>query len=54
MQKLIDDVMAMLSAPFGGKLDLVHLFLVVGLVIIFGAAWVFILRHIKMAAAELV
>lgn len=54
MKKLFDDVTAILKAPFVGKLDLLHLFLIVGLVMIFAAAWGFILGHIKMAAAEAV
>lgn len=54
MQNLINDVTAVLKAPFTGKLDLLHLFLIVGLVIIFAAAWVFILNHVKLAAAEVV
>ena len=52
MRKLIDDAKAMLTAPFVGQLDLLHLFMIVGLVLIFAAAWVFILNHIKLAASE--
>lgn len=52
MRKLFDDVMAILKAPFVGQLDLLHLFLIVGLVLIFAAAWFFILNHIKLAASE--
>jgi hypothetical protein len=52
MKKLFDDVTAILKAPFVGQLDLLHLFLIVGLVLIFAGAWVFILNHIKLAAAE--
>jgi hypothetical protein len=52
MRKLYDDIVAMLRAPFVGQLDLLHLFLIVGLVLIFAAAWFFILNHIKIAAAE--
>lgn len=54
MKKLIDDVTAILKAPFVGQLDLIHLFLIVGLVMIFAAAWAFILGHIRMAATEAV
>lgn len=53
MGKLISDVFAILKAPFVGELDLLHLFLIVGVVLIFAIAWVFILGHIRMAAAEL-
>lgn len=52
MKKLIDDVTAILKAPFVGQLDLLHLFLIVGLVLIFAGAWVFMLNHIKLAASE--
>lgn len=51
---MIEEMRSFLAAPFSGRLDLTHLFLIVGLVIIFAAAWVFILNHIKMAAAEIV
>lgn len=52
MKKLFDDVLAILKAPFVGQLDALHLFLVVGVVLIFAAAWFFILGHIKLAASE--
>jgi len=52
MRQLWDDIVKILKAPFVGQLDLIHLFLLVGLVLIFATAWVFILRHIKLAATE--
>jgi hypothetical protein len=52
MRKLWDDILAILRAPFVGELDSLHLFLIVGLVLIFAAAWVFILRHVRLAATE--
>jgi len=54
MKKLFDDIVAILKAPFVGELDAIHLFLLVGIVLIFSAAWVFILTHIRLAAAEAV
>jgi hypothetical protein len=54
VKKLWDDITAILTAPFVGQVDLVHLFLIVGLVLLFAAAWVFILNHIRLAAAEVV
>lgn len=54
MRKLWDDITGLLKAPFIGELDLMHLFLVVGVVLIFAGAWFFILNHIKLAAAEAV
>ena len=53
MAQLWDDIKAILTAPFVGDLDLVHLFLLVGLVLVFIAAWVMVLGHIQSAAAEL-
>lgn len=53
MQKLWDDMVAILKAPFVGELDLIHLFLIVGFVIIAAAAWALILNHVRIAAAEL-
>lgn len=52
MKQLYDDIVAILKAPFVGQLDLLHLFLLVGLVLIFAAAWAFILNHIKIAGME--
>lgn len=54
MKKLLDDVMGILKAPFVGQLDLSHLFLIVGVVIIFAGAWFMILRHVRLAASEVV
>lgn len=54
MQKLIDDIVAILKAPFVGQLDLLHLFLIVGVVLIFAGAWFFILNHVKLAGMEVV
>jgi hypothetical protein len=48
-QEIID----MLTAPFAGPLDLTHLFLLVGVVLIFVAVWVLILNHVRMAAEEI-
>lgn len=54
MSKLWDDITAILKAPFIGEVDTVHLFLIVGLILIFTAAWVFILNHIRIAASEII
>ena len=53
MQQLWDDISGILTAPFAGSLDLVHLFLLVGVVLLFIAAWVLILNHIRIAATEI-
>lgn len=52
MKKIWDNITDILKAPFVGELDLVHLFLLIGVVLVFVAAWVFILRHIRLAASE--
>lgn len=54
MQQLISDITAMLTAPFIGEVDLVQLFLIVGLVIVFATLWILILQHVALAAEELV
>jgi len=53
MGSIWKDIGDILSAPFVGSLDIKHLFLLVGLVIVFAVAWVFILNHIRLAASEL-
>ncbi len=54
MQDFWDGLTSILSAPFVGDLDLMHLFVLVGVVLIMIAAWVLILNHVKLAAMELV
>lgn len=49
---LIQSVKDIVSAPFVGELDLKHLFLLVGVVLVFIAMWAFILAHMKTAAME--
>jgi hypothetical protein len=53
MGQIWSDILATLRAPFVGSLDLEHLFLLVGIVLIFVAAWVLILNHVRLAAAEI-
>jgi hypothetical protein len=52
MTKLWSDIRDILTAPFVGELDITHLFLLVGLVLLALVIWGFILNHIRMAAAE--
>lgn len=52
MRKLWDDIIAMLEAPFVGELDLVHLFLLVGVVLVFAAMWAIILHYVRLTAME--
>lgn len=50
--KLWTDILDILKQPFIGNLDVKHLFLLVGLVLVFIVAWVMILQHIRTAAME--
>lgn len=52
--KLADDVRDIVKAPFVGSLDIMHLFLLIGLTLVFIAAWVMILQHVRVAATELI
>ena len=54
MLALWTGIQNMLSAPFVGELDLAHLFLLVGVVLVFVAIWVLILNHVRLAAMETV
>ena len=53
VQTLFSDVSNILTAPFVGQLDLLHLFLLIGVVLVFLIAWGIILNHIQMAASEI-
>ena len=53
MLAIWNDILAMLKAPFVGTLDLTHIFLLVGVVLIFAALWALILNHIATAAQEI-
>lgn len=52
MEKLYEDIKTMLAEPFVGNLDILHLFLLVGLVIVFAILWNMVLGHIALAAIE--
>jgi hypothetical protein len=54
MANLWDDIQAILSAPFVGPLDLKQLFLLIGVVLVFIAIWIFIIHSISATAAEMV
>ena len=49
-----DEVKKVFAAPFSGEVDMVHLFLLIGVILVFIVAWMFILAHIRSAAMELV
>jgi hypothetical protein len=47
MTATFDNLIAMLKAPFVGDLDLWHLFLLVGVVLIFAMVWAVILHYAR-------
>lgn len=54
MKQLWTDITAILKAPFVGDLDIIHLCLLVGLVLVFIAGWIMVLNHVRAAATEVV
>lgn len=50
--QLFSDIAAMLSAPFVGDLDMKHLFLLIGFVLIAIAVWVFIIHTLTAVTKE--
>jgi len=54
MDDLIDDATSILTAPFVGSLDLAHLFLLVGVVMVIIAMWVLILHSVTVTASEVI
>lgn len=51
---IVDDVRNMISEPLADKIDLKHLFVVTGIIMVFTGIWAFILAYIRSAAMELV
>ena len=52
--KIWQDVKDVIAAPFGGDVDAKHLFLLIGMLLIFISAWLFILSHIRAAMMEVI
>ena len=52
MLNIWNDILGMLQAPFVGPIDLAHLFLIVGVVLIFIFLWIMIVNHVRLAAHE--
>ena len=48
--EIVEDVRAMVEAPFVGSLDLTQIFLLTGIVLVFILAWILILAHVRAAA----
>ncbi len=53
MRKVWEDIKTLLTAPIVGEVDAVHLWLLVGVVLVALLIWGFILRHVKLAAQEI-
>lgn len=52
MRNTWDNLIAMLKAPFVGDLDILHLFLLVGVILIFLAIWAVILHRFRTLSLE--
>lgn len=52
MKKLWDDIVAILKAPFVGQVDLIQLFLLTGIVIVFAGLWFVMLHNMRHIASE--
>jgi len=51
---LWNDILSMLQAPFVGDLDIIHLFLLIGFVLLAIAAWILIINSVQATARELI
>lgn len=47
-----DDVVNLVKTPFVGELDLAHLFMLVGIVLVFIVLWMIIFNNIIMVSQE--
>ena len=47
---IVTDAKDMLTAPFRQKLDILHLFMLTGIVLVSVMVWMMILYHIRIAA----
>lgn len=52
MKNAWNGIMDILRAPFVGELDLIHLFLLVGIVLIFAAIWAVVLHYVRLSTLE--
>lgn len=50
----MDQVRNVVSEPLADKIDLKHLFILTGIIMVFTGVWAFILTYIRSAAMELV
>lgn len=49
---LMSRIKTLVTEPFIGEMDLTHLFLLIGFVLVFATAWIFILGTIRRVASE--
>jgi len=54
MMNIWNEIVAILKAPLTEDLDTIHLFVLVGLVIVIAIGWFIILAHIRLAMDEAV
>jgi hypothetical protein len=54
MRNIWTEVKSILTAPLAEKLDPVHLFLIVGLVLIFISAWLILLRYMEAGISSII
>lgn len=50
----MDQVRNIVTEPLADKIDLKHLFILTGIIMVFTGVWAFILAYIRSAAMELV
>jgi hypothetical protein len=53
MRQIWQRVKDLLTAPVVGEVDTIHLWALIGLVLIGLIIWGFVLRHVRLAASEL-
>ncbi len=47
--KIFQDIKDVAAAPFSEELDLWHLFLLIGIILVFIMAWLFVIAHMREA-----
>lgn len=52
LRNVWNSITDMLKTPFVGELDFIHLFFLVGVVIIFAAVWAIVLHYVRITSME--
>ena len=47
--QIFQDIKDVAAAPFSEELDLWHLFLLIGIILVFVMAWLFVIAHMREA-----